>query len=46
MNRWLDSREVESIRMMDSWLVRRIMASYTHGKLMKYCLMDVWFYDG
>ena len=41
MNRWLDSQKVGSITLKDSWLVRRIMALYTHGKVMN----EVWL-DG
>ena len=41
MIRWLDSWKAGSIRLMDNSLVRRKMASYTHGKLMN----EVWL-DG
>ena len=33
MNRWLDSRMAGSTRMMESWLVRLIMASHAHVTL-------------
>ena len=40
MNRWLDSRKLGSIRLMDNWLVRLIMASYTHEKLKNELWLD------
>ena len=41
MNKWLDGRMAGLSRLMDSWLVRWIMASHTYEQLIK----EGWF-DG